>query len=494
MAKRNDKCPCGSDKKYKKCCQSKGLFTKKSGDLPSLWKNLGESDPSLRFAVGDRVEVQGGEVDDNGDKKWTPGTIRHLHQVASNGTRCPYACLLDYPVNGGRLKRVSSDTNFCVRPLGFTKSVINYQECGKCGVHGSVEGVVLLNCSGCRRIRYCCIEHLHADRKNHKAFCRAIIKENERYKMEINEIIKTGKAEAVNNALVDAALGDNLLVIKKLFKKRGDDIDVNALNSRGATALYNSSFLGHIGITTFLLEIKGIDVNMPVSGATALHLASQNGHVATVTMLLGAEGIKVNKSDLEGATPLYMASQNNQIEIVKLLLGAEGIEINQPTNDGATPLYVASQNNHIEIVRLLLGAEGIEANHPMNDGNTPLYVASQEGHVEIVKVLVGAKGIEINQTMNAGCTPLFVASFKGHVEIVKILLGVEGIKVNKSKDGAIPLVFASRMNRVEIVKLLLGVDGIELNQRTDGATALTMAKQQKHTEIVRLLTVAGATE
>ena len=51
--------------------------------------------------------------------------------------------------------------------------------------------------------------------------------------MEINEIIKTGKAEAVNNALIEATLGDNLLVIKKLFKKRGDDIDINAYSSAG---------------------------------------------------------------------------------------------------------------------------------------------------------------------------------------------------------------------------------------------------------------------
>ena len=181
MVKPNERCPCKSGKKYKKCCKKKGLFTKKADDLPSLWKNLGESHPSLRFAVGDRVEGCLGELDANGDPKWTPGTIRHLNIVASDGRCCPYKCLLDYSVpfgtNGSmRLANVPSDTNACIRPLGFTKSVINYQECGKCGVHESVKGVELLNCSGCRRIRYCCIEHLHADRKKHKMFCRAIIK------------------------------------------------------------------------------------------------------------------------------------------------------------------------------------------------------------------------------------------------------------------------------------------------------------------------------
>ena len=168
MVKPNEKCPCKSGKKYKKCCKKKGLFTKKADDIPSLWKNLGESDPSLRFAVGDRVEGQVREFESNGDKKWTPCTIRHLNIVSPNGTRCPYQCLLDYPVKGGRFASVPYDTNACVRPLGYTKSITNIQNCGKCGVHESVEGITLLNCSGCRRVRYCCIEHLHADRKNHK--------------------------------------------------------------------------------------------------------------------------------------------------------------------------------------------------------------------------------------------------------------------------------------------------------------------------------------
>jgi ankyrin repeat protein len=410
------------------------LFTKKAGDLPSLWKNLGESDPSLRFVVGDRVECQAGELETNGDRKWTPCTIRHLNHVENDGTCFPYQCLLDYPVNGGRLANIPHDTTAYVRPLGFTKSITNIQNCGKCGVHESVEGVTLLNCSGCRRVRYCCIEHLHADRKNHKVFCRAIVKENKRYKLEINDIIKTGKAEAVNNAFMEATLGGNLLVIKKLFKNRGDDIDINVYSSAklkiytsfgsGSTALYLSSCLGHIGIITFLLQAEGIDVNKPdtARGGTPLYIASEQGHTESVKILLSAEGINVNTSDLEGATPLYMASQNNQIEIVKLLVGAEGIEINQPENkQGDTPLSTASFQGHVAIVKILLGVEGIKVNKSDENGVTPLYMASQENQIEIVKLLLGAEGIEMNQPANDGCTPLHVAKHNKHTKIVQLL-------------------------------------------------------------------------
>ena len=55
--------------------------------------------------------------------------------------------------------------------------------------------------------------------------------------MEIKDIIKTGKVEAVNDAFVEAAAGGNFLVVKKLFKKRGGDLDVNAVDSSGSTAL-----------------------------------------------------------------------------------------------------------------------------------------------------------------------------------------------------------------------------------------------------------------
>tara|TARA_B110000008_G_scaffold146171_1_gene147823 strand:- start:263 stop:847 length:585 start_codon:yes stop_codon:yes gene_type:complete len=193
-------------------------------------------------------------------------------------------------------------------------------------------------------------------------FCRAIVKENERYKMEIKEIIKTGKAEAVNNALTDAADSGNLLVVKKLFKKRGGDIDINAVDSDGRTALFNSSYFGHFGITTFLLESKGIDVNKPetTQGVTPLSVASGQGHVTIVKLLLDAKGIEINQPENDGGTALGVASQKNQIEIVKLLLGAEGIEINQPANNGATALAMAKQEKNKEIVQLLIAAGATE--------------------------------------------------------------------------------------------------------------------------------------
>ena len=108
-----------------------------------------------------------------------------------------------------------------------------------CGLNEPADGgVKFVQCAGCRRTRYCTRECQKIDWKKHRVLCEAIVAQNKRVSAEIKELIKTGKSEAVNNALIEAATGGSFLVIKKLFKNRGDDIDVNAVNSVGVTALY----------------------------------------------------------------------------------------------------------------------------------------------------------------------------------------------------------------------------------------------------------------
>ena len=154
MVKPNEKCPCKSGKKYKKCCKKKGLFTKKNAFFdPSTWKNLGESHPSLRFAVGDRVETDLDEpVETEGHPQWIPGTIRGF-----NANIGAYDILLDYPVASFGLDAVSFDTNNFTRPFGFTKSVTHKTDpCATCGINEPTDGgVTFVLCAGCRRTRYC---------------------------------------------------------------------------------------------------------------------------------------------------------------------------------------------------------------------------------------------------------------------------------------------------------------------------------------------------
>ena len=501
MSKPNAPCPCGSKIKYKKCCRSKGLFTKKkSGDLPSTWKNFGESDPLLRFAVGDRIELRI-PIDSTGCSVfWTPGTIRLLNQIHNvTGRLCPYIGRMDRddlvnPNERNHLVCIEFDTNHYVRPLGFTKTVSKLQTCKKCGVHESGKGVELSNCSGCRRTRYCSIECLHADRKNHKTMCRAIIKENERMSIETKQLIKTGKAEEVNKALVNAAEGGSIAIVKKLIKKRGKDLDINAVSKVRdcvGTALYAASMLGYDGIVTLLLKSEGIDINKPSdTGHSPLWMATQNHHVNVVKLLLAGEGVEVNTTSADGTSALSMASQKGYVEVVELFVGAKDIDINRQKKDGATPLYSASQEGHINIVKLLLNIEGIEINQPLNSGASPLFIASQQGYINIVKLLLNVKGIKINRSLKKNnWSPLFIASDRGHIGIVKLLLGAAGIEINKLDDKeCTPLFCASQNGKVSTVDLLLNVEGIEVNQPNfDGVTPLTTACYQGHLNVVKLL-------
>ena len=133
MSKQNAPCPCGSQKKYKKCCKSKGLYTKKS-EVPSMWKNLGESHPSFRFSIGDRIEAKSMK---EMYAKWIPGTVRGFI-VAGGG----YDILLDYPDSGMSLDCELPDKNRFVRPLGkgnFNRSSSFIKLCRKRMPHALVD-------------------------------------------------------------------------------------------------------------------------------------------------------------------------------------------------------------------------------------------------------------------------------------------------------------------------------------------------------------------
>ena len=101
-----------------------------------MWKNLGESHPSFRFSIGDRIETNLNDPDETkGHPKWIPGTIRGF-----NANIGAYDILLDYPVGKFGLDAVSLDTNNFTRPFGFTKSATHKTDpCATCGLNEPVD-------------------------------------------------------------------------------------------------------------------------------------------------------------------------------------------------------------------------------------------------------------------------------------------------------------------------------------------------------------------
>ena len=398
------------------------MFTKKS-ELPSTWKNIGESHPSFRFSIGARVEIDLAEEEAVGHPKWIPGTVRGFDAYASE-----YDILLDYPVGKYGRDVATEDTNNFTRPLGFTKSATYLTDpCGNCGVNAPTDGVVkFLQCGSCRRKRYCTPTCQKADWKTHRVLCKAIIKQNERVLMEIKELIKTGKAEAVQTALYDAVMDDDLVIIRKLLKKRRDDIDVNAVDDDGDSLLYFASHKGSIGTVKVLIE------------------AGSNVNQATTD---------------DGSTPLYTASQEGNVDIVKVLIKAGG-NVNQASTDDGTPLLIASLQGNVDIVKVLIKAGGNVNKISTKDGVSPLWIAAQQGNVDTVRVLIKAGG-NINQTslknIHHSLTPLSIACCEGHTETVRLLLQQPNIDVNKgaTEEWSLLALVKDGTNHNEIVQLLI---------------------------------------
>jgi transcriptional regulator of met regulon len=341
------------------------LYTKKS-EVPSMWKNLGQSHPSFRFSIGDRIETDLKilsadlrSINDNlGHTKWIPGTIRGFN--ANNGT---YDILLDYPVGKCGRDAVRRDLNDLTRPFGFTKSATHLTDpCATCGLNEPTEGIVtILQCGDCRRTRYCTTTCQRKDWKKHRVLCHAIVAQNERVSMEIKELVKTGKSEALDDALMDAVQAGDLKIIRKLMKKRGDDINVNYTRVCEVTPIYIASQNGNVAMLKVLLEAGGnVNLAESVYNNTPLSIASFNGHVNTVKILIEA-GAVVNHVSTDGATSLFDACQQNHSSIVELLLHHlpyPNIDVNLPMTReqsyGATPLIIASYLGNYECVQQLL--------------------------------------------------------------------------------------------------------------------------------------------
>ena len=132
MPKPNERCPCGSKKKYKKCCKKSGVFEiKKMRNIdsgkeihynpldPTTWPNYGQKHPSYRFAVGARVRM--------GDSMCA--TVKDFDKEDTEQQICAYIVQLDTGINRTvrfDLDELISDINTNVRQKVDPSSFANF--------------------------------------------------------------------------------------------------------------------------------------------------------------------------------------------------------------------------------------------------------------------------------------------------------------------------------------------------------------------------------
>jgi Ankyrin repeats (3 copies)/Ankyrin repeat len=202
--------------------------------------------------------------------------------------------------------------------------------------------------------------------------------------LQLIEALKDGKTDVAQDLL----LRDN---------EATNNIDVNAQDNGGSSALTYAAVLGDTEICKLLLQ-RGAHVNAAdPTGLTALHAASDIGQTSLVQLLLDA-GANIGSKTTTGATPLHQAAFAGRTNVVNLLL-ERGASVNDVESHGWSPLFWASRQGHANVVDVLL-EHGANVTAQDNFRWTPLHYASGNAHVEAAYALLDHGGADLLTIQN----------------------------------------------------------------------------------------------
>lgn len=276
----------------------------------------------------------------------------------------------------------------------------------------------------------------------------------------------------------------------------------------------------------------GMDLTRPTSRGTSVLLTAVQNHAVQMANTLFTHGAQVNQADCDGTTPLIAAAQSGQTGMVSWLL-AQGAAIDQTMKNGCTALMAAAQKGDAEMVRLLLVSKAdlslkttrdvhlsedrylpkgsnalsfalsfgmIELSSELIDygsmmcadvdGRTPLMSAAMAGALAVVQVLLD-KGAKTDKADSSGETALSFAVKSDHFDIAEALIKA-GANVNQANnEGTTAVLFAARNGNIGMIELLIGHGGDILHTDAYGRSALMFAANEGHSEAVDLLAAKG---
>lgn len=193
------------------------------------------------------------------------------------------------------------------------------------------------------------------------------------------------KLQAFHSAVTAGSLSE----VERILQM--PDIDVNAMDSVGLTALLLATMCNRKDVAILLL-VAGAEVDTTGERRlTPLQAAAYQGLEAMVAVLLEA-GAEINNVK-GGKTALALACEEGRCGVVKLLLDA-GADIE--LRDVWGPLHVAAMNGRVDVTKQLIDAgadvnvRGFGALPDLREGWTPLHIASNSGHCDCLKILLAA--------------------------------------------------------------------------------------------------------
>ncbi|CAD5123709.1 unnamed protein product [Dimorphilus gyrociliatus] len=185
-------------------------------------------------------------------------------------------------------------------------------------------------------------------------------------------------------------------------------LDYGALPSlwsrTGDTSLHTACRWGFDKIVNEILNRPNIEIDYDAAnsvGLTAVALASRYGHVLCVQRLIQSK-VNIEKKDDDGDSPLHLAVRNNHEDVVKMLASNKA-DVNSYGCGGWTPLHLASSFGYISVIDSLLSSPEIEVDKPTNDENrlTAISLAAIESKEDCVRLLASA-GAAHNQPSRLG--------------------------------------------------------------------------------------------
>ncbi|KAK9106580.1 hypothetical protein Syun_022591 [Stephania yunnanensis] len=207
-----------------------------------------------------------------------------------------------------------------------------------------------------------------------------------------------GKQEAELASRVNiAAFQGDLYRLKELIRGGAHP---NKTDYDGRSPLHLAASRGYEDITLFLIELDGVDINIPDKfGNTPLFEAIKNGH-DRVASLLTKHGASLDIDD--GGNCLCLAVAKGDSDFLKRLL-SNGVDPNSRDYDHRTPLHVAAAEGLYLMAKLLLEA-GASVFLKDRWGRTPLDEARSSGNNKLTELLEVAKS---TQAQLLDCTQEF---------------------------------------------------------------------------------------
>ncbi|TFK22617.1 ankyrin [Coprinopsis marcescibilis] len=268
------------------------------------------------------------------------------------------------------------------------------------------------------------------------------------------------------------------------------EINVNAVNEEGETALAYAIQQGHHDVVKMLLQTKNIDVR------GALDNALDQGRSDIIETLLKVSDINL---DEDGAfNSLMRAARSGKSEAVMTVLKHGTFDINAKDNEGLSALahslprlahdFHWSDRDAPMIVETILKHDNPpDINAKDADGRTALAYSAHH-NVEVARMLLAAKA-DYNCVDAKGKTPLMIAAGMGHDDLVALLLGLERIDIYpRDNEGKTALAYATSSNRIAVFDTLRKVDPVSTNYTTsEGLTLLMVAASSGREEIIRSL-------